>query len=408
MLVAMIVTRRWRGAALLIAGLALAVAPIAARNAIVTHAFAITSSQGGLNFYIGNHAGATGQYVAVTGVQANMAGQARDTRTVAEAAAGHALTDAQVSSYFTGLAVSWIREHPGDAVRLFARKLALTINARHQWLDYSYPYYAHDTGSLLSALIVGPWVLVPLGFLGAALLLTGSAGSTSSAGSTGSLGSGFWIWCSFVPFYALSVSVFLVAERYRLPLFVPLCVLSGAALARLPQAFSKPFSVLRPPSSAVAAAAVAALAMVVSWWPFQIDDGRVDEHLRLARVLMNRHDTVGAEAALARAHELRPGDTATEFNLGMAQLGNGQVEEGLLHVRHAVDTGVAIPGARYALAGALLTTGDRDGATRLLRSFYPAAEDDAESCRRVAQLATAAGMPQVAARYTERARELNR
>jgi Flp pilus assembly protein TadD len=146
----------------------------------------------------------------------------------------------------------------------------------------------------------------------------------------------------------------------------------------------------------------------VAWWPFRIDDGRVDEHLRLARVLMNRHDTVGAEAALERAHAMRPGDTATEFNLGMAQLGNGQVEEGLLHVRHAVDAGVAIPGARYALAGALLTTGDRDGAVRLLESFHPAPEDDAESCRRVAQLAMAAGVPQVAERYAQRASELGR
>ena len=142
---------------MLAAGLAVAVAPLAIRNAAVAHEFAVTSSQGGLNLYIGNNASATGQYAAVPGVRANMAGQAEDTRTIAEAAADRPLTDGQVSAHFTGLAIDWIRSHPGDAAALLLRKLALTFNARHQWLDYSYPYYAYDTDSILWALCVGPW-----------------------------------------------------------------------------------------------------------------------------------------------------------------------------------------------------------------------------------------------------------
>src|SRR5262249_46185712 len=197
--------------------------------AIVAHRFALTSSQGGLNFYIGNHDGANGQYVAVPGVRANMAGQAEDTRKVAEAALGHSLSDAEVSAYFTELAASWIRQHPAAAGKLFVRKLALTLNARHQWLDYSYPYYAHDTDSWLGWLFGGPWILVPLGVLGAALMLTGSPGSPGSSGSSGSPGSGFagfagpgfdgfagsvfagftgsaFVWFVFVPSYAISVA----------------------------------------------------------------------------------------------------------------------------------------------------------------------------------------------------------
>src|SRR4029453_14894412 len=100
-IVALIATRRWRAAAWMTAGLAIAITPVAARNAIVTHRFALTSSQGGLNFYIGNHDRATGQYVAVPGVRANMGGQAEDTRKVAEAAMRHPLSDAEVSSFFT-------------------------------------------------------------------------------------------------------------------------------------------------------------------------------------------------------------------------------------------------------------------------------------------------------------------
>lgn len=397
-LLALLATRRWRAAAFMVAGIAVAVAPLAIRNAVVTHRFAVTSSQGGLNFYIGNHAGATGQYVAVPGVRASMAGQSDDTRKVAEAAVGHSLSDGEVSSYFTRQATAWVREHPALAAKLFLRKLALTFSARHQWLDYSYPYYARDTGSLLRVLVVGPWLLVPLGFVGIALLLAALPRASSIPGS------GFWVWWSFVPFYALSVAVFFVAERYRLPLFVPLCVLSGAALDRLPQAFPTPSSLLRPPSLAAAAVLVAGVA--VAFWPFHLEDGRFDERLRLSKALMNAHDYGGAALELEQALAIRPADPTTEFNLGMAQVSSGRIQEGLAHVRHAVDAGVPLPGARYALASAMLQTGDREGAVALLRTFSPAPDDSAESCYQVAMLASNAGASGVAERYARRALEL--
>ena len=393
-LIALLIARRWRGAIWLTAGAAIAVTPLVVRNAIVTHGFALTSSQGGLNFYIGNHAGASGQYAAVPGVRANMAGQAEDTRKVAESAVGHPMTDAEVSSYFTGLAFTWIREHPADAAALFARKLALTFNARHQWLDFSYPYYAYDTGSILQWLFVGPWLLVPLGFCGAALLLTGSPRSS---------GSGVH-WLSFVPAYAIGVAIFFVAERYRLPLLVPLCVLSGGAADRLLQAIPRPSSVL--PSPFPAAIALGVAGAIVAAWPFQLEDGRYEERLRLSKALMNRREFSAAAAELEHALLIRPADPTAEFHLGMAQLSEGRVEEGLAHVRRAVDAGVAIPGARYALVNAMLATGDRDGAVALLATYQPAPEDSPESCLHVAQLALAAGAPRVAARYAERALQL--
>ncbi len=429
-LLMLMVTRRWRGTAWMATGLAIAVAPLVVRNAVVTRQFALTSSQGGLNLYIGNHPGATGQYAAVPGVRADMSGQAEDTRAVAEAAVGHALSDAQVSSYFTGLALSWMREHPADAARLFLRKIALTLNARHQWLDYSYPYYAYDTGSALWGLFVGPWLLVPLGMVGAGLLLTGSPGSSGSsgspgstgsgsagspgsagsgsAGSPGSIGSGFLVWFSFAPFYAVSVALFFVAERYRLPLFVPLCVVSGFACDVLLRRVRKPASAAQPLTSAPAGLAIALglAGAIVTAWPFRLDDGRYEERLRLSKVLMNERDYGDAVSELENAFALRQGDMTTEFNLGMAQISAGRGGEGLAHVRHAVEAGVPIPGARYALVNAMLRTGDRAGAAALLNTYDPAPDESPESCYHVATLAMETGVPRVARRYAQRALEL--
>ena len=148
------------------------------------------------------------------------------------------------------------------------------------------------------------------------------------------------------------------------------------------------------------------LAPVVTAWPITIDDGRYAERLRLSKVLMNERDYGDAAAELERALAIRSGDATTEFNLGMAQMSSGRGEEGLAHVRHAVDAGVPIPGARYALASAMLQMGDRDGAVALLRTYSPAAEDTADSCYQVAIMALNAGAPRVAERYAQRALDL--
>ena len=162
----LLASRRWRLAALVSAGVLCCLTPVVARNAIVSHQFALVSSQGGLNFYIGNREAATGQYVSVPGVRSDIEGQSEDTRRVASQALGHPVSDAAASAYFSTLAFDWIRSHPAAAGRLFAKKMLLVCNWRHQWLDYSYPYYAGDVESWLPALIVGPWLIIPLGLAG--------------------------------------------------------------------------------------------------------------------------------------------------------------------------------------------------------------------------------------------------
>ena len=162
----LLVIRRFRIAALLVAGVLAAIAPVVLRNAVVSHQFALVSSQGGLNFYIGNNESATGQYVAVPGVRANIEGQSQDTRRVAEQAAGHPLTDAQVSAHFSGLAT--LDARPSGAPRRGS------LRASSRWYSTritngsisAIPYYARDTGTLLLVLFVGPWLLVPLGLTG--------------------------------------------------------------------------------------------------------------------------------------------------------------------------------------------------------------------------------------------------
>src|SRR5262249_60916027 len=147
--------------------------------------------------------------------------QQEDARRVAERAAGRPLDDAAVSSYFYRLGWRWIREQPLAAAALFARKIALVFSAKYLWLNYSYRFFASDERTLLRAMVVGPWLLTPLGLAGCFGFLLSRPPIARSA---------FLIWASFVPSYAIAVAAFYVSDRYQLPILMPLCVGAGAAL----------------------------------------------------------------------------------------------------------------------------------------------------------------------------------
>jgi 4-amino-4-deoxy-L-arabinose transferase-like glycosyltransferase len=192
--------RRIRPAVILVAGILVGLSPAAARNVFVSNQWSFVSSHGGLNFYIGNAPTATGFYRQIPGVRPTIEGQETDVRRVAEAAAGRALTDAEVSDYFFGLAWSWVREHPGSAAALLAKKFAYVFSAQHIALPHSYPFYAYDAGTALRFLAVGPWLLIPLGLVG----LVSAAPTRHRAA--------YLTWAAFVPIYAAAVAVFFVAD----------------------------------------------------------------------------------------------------------------------------------------------------------------------------------------------------
>ncbi len=153
-------------ALLLAAGAAVALAPAAIRNRVVAGEWLLVSSHGGLNFYIGNNPDADGTYHRPAGRHALDRGADPDTRRVAEAAAGRSLTDSEVSDHFYRQALRWMRDRPADAIALFVRKLALAFHSSDIPLNYSYAYWSRDEPTLLRALVVGPWLLVPCGIAG--------------------------------------------------------------------------------------------------------------------------------------------------------------------------------------------------------------------------------------------------
>ena len=325
-IVAALALRRWRVAALVVAGMLIGFAPSLARNVAVAGEWSLVSSHGGLNFYIGNHANATGFYREVPGIRPLIEGQQEDTRRVASQALGREVDDAEASDYFRSQALSWIASNPIDAAALFARKLYFTFHAQHVALPHSYPFFAYEMDTALRFLFVGPWLLVPLGLAG---LVMGARALEKYTRHD------FLVWAAFVPGYATGVALFFVAERYRMPLFVPLAVGAGAAVDYIWRAVAN----RRVASLTVPLAAASALAIAVNWPAPYLNDGRWDEGLRTAQRLVITGDYDQADAWVERLERNAPRPGRAHHGVGMQLVVQDQPDRALRHLKASLDRG---------------------------------------------------------------------
>src|SRR5262249_53242784 len=326
--------------------------------------------------------------------------QQEDARRVAERAAGRPLDDAAVSSYFYRLGWRWIREQPLAAAALFGRKIALVFSAKYLWLNYSYPFFASDEGTLLRAMVVGPWLLIPFGLVGCLGFVARKSPAARSA---------FLIWASFVPVYAIAVAAFYVSDRYQLLILVPLCAGAGATL----DAFAAAAAARRWRSLLAPAAIVAALLIAVNR-PLAYDDGvgeertrmaerlitlgRVDEaerwadraaaatrqpgvvHFRLGQRLVVASQPAAAIAHFQQALAADPDQPVVEYALGETLLEAERPRDAIAPLRRALEAGVHPDEAGVDLVRALGAAGERDEAIRVLHYVGKAAPTDADRC----------------------------
>lgn len=211
---------RWRGlaarGALFLAGLLLPLAPVALRNGYVGGFYSPTTFNGGVTFYIGNHAGADGTYIPLVPGRQIPEMERRDPVLLAEKALGRTLTASEVSAYWLDRALDWARSHPGDFLRLQLRKLWM------YWSGYEWPdavdYYHFRT--------LSPVLALPLLEYGGACLL--ALGGLALLGTGRKLALWAPVWLFALAWMGATVLFFLFA-RYRLPM-VPCLLLLGSTI----------------------------------------------------------------------------------------------------------------------------------------------------------------------------------
>jgi tetratricopeptide (TPR) repeat protein len=376
---------RFGRATVLVASLLTVLAANAARNYAVSGDAVVIASHGGLNLYIGNHDRADGTYTPVPGITPSIAGQAGDSKRVAESNVGRSLSPGEVSSYFAWRAIDWVTAHPADAIRLWIRKLGIVLNRVDVPLNHSHPFYARESW-FLRVLAAGPWLLLPFGLVG----LFWPALRANRRG--------YWVWAMFVPVYGAAVILFFVTDRYRMPLFVPLCATAGAALLRFfDLARARQFVALRRPAGAVAIAALVVFANLgldngiggeqtrkAVWL---VEQGSFDEARRYVEQISKGHSHPGvlrfrvgqalldagrpgdAAALLAEAIAIDGPQPAIRLALGEALVRTGRAKEAIGHLEAAHDNGYDSNVAGSLLVRALVLAGRTDDAIRRLSTM---------------------------------------
>lgn len=338
---------RARPALALALGVAIVLGLIAARNYASSGDLVLLTSNGGLNFYIGNGPESSGAYEKPDGldVDHDPAG-----RRMLEAQLGRSLSPTEVSKVWSDRALAFLRENPGRGLDLLARKTTFFFSTFEIPQIESY-HFQKRYSALLRALFLPFGVLLPLGVLGVAL-------GTSKRNLMLAL---------FLVVYAGSIVLFFVLTRYRLPV-VPVVLLfaAGGLVTVVRRVRSADYRGLLMP--AVVAIAFAVFCNV-NWYGISAATGDAQSHYRLGIIATRDGRTEDAIREYEKSIELDPNYAKARLNLGEIHAVHGDVASAAAQFRAgiALDPGYAKP--RLNLGVLLYRTGSVDeGEAELLRA----------------------------------------
>ncbi len=291
-------------------GLALVLAPVAARNASLGGEWSPTTFQAGPNFYIGNNLESNGLYRPLVAGHETPMYERADAQRLAERAEGRELSSREVSSFWGRQALREIGQDPARWIQLMLLKSLMVVN-RYEVPDVESMYVYRDYSWPLR--LIGPWwhfgILCPLAVWGIV--------------TTRDRWQNLWLLYLLILVMIAAVVLFFILGRYRQPLVALLALFAATALVDLVQRIrTKNWIAVRTPLIAATIALVACNIPV--------------------------HD----ESML---------NASSYMNLGIAAGKSGNMAVSLKSLAHAVQTHPEMPEAHVNLGRALELT-NRPGA----------------------------------------------
>jgi tetratricopeptide (TPR) repeat protein len=203
-------------------GAVLIISPVALRNYLVGKDFVLIASQGGINFYIGNNGNSDG----MSAIFYKADWQYRDFEKTAEKEMKRSLKASEISNFYYKKGVDFILNEPKVAFALLIKKLYLFWN-KFEISNNQDIYFFKRYSSLIRILPLGFWLIGPLGLLG--MVLSFYDGRTRTVRKWKST----LLPILFVFSYMLTVVMFFVTARFRLPVIPFLIIFSAFALVWL-------------------------------------------------------------------------------------------------------------------------------------------------------------------------------
>lgn len=258
--------------------------------------------------------------------------------------AGRALTPAEVSAYWRGEAVAYLRAHPFELVRNAARKLRDSI--AYTEVPNNRSYAEERLFSPVLRLLPPPfgWLLA-LGLPGLVLLLAQDRRG--------------WLVVAPVLCTGFTVAIFFAEDRFRFHAVPALAFGAGMLLERL-QGWLRERRLGPAAVAAAAAAALGATSVVLA----QQMPQRPPSWDRIVWGYVRMGDLATARATALRAAAEQPANATLQEALAHLAAHEGRLRDAAAHYRRAVELRPESHIARYNLARALVHVGDREGARR--------------------------------------------
>jgi 4-amino-4-deoxy-L-arabinose transferase-like glycosyltransferase len=142
------------------------IAAVAIRNYSVGKDFVLISSNGGENFFIGNHKGADGIYSVVPGMTMDIEYQNADVSSLAEKQTGKKMKRSEISNYWQQQGLQFIIHNPHEYLKLLTKKITFVFSgAERSTMYYRYFESQHCTPFFKIA-FVNFYLILPIFFVG--------------------------------------------------------------------------------------------------------------------------------------------------------------------------------------------------------------------------------------------------
>jgi tetratricopeptide (TPR) repeat protein len=339
---------RWTG--LFLAGVLVVLAPVGLRNLAVGGEFALTTSQFGANFFIGNGPSADGTYGSVRKFIGEPQLEGSDAKRLAERALGRNLMPGEVSGYWFQQSWRTITAQPRQWLKLLAKKWLLVWNAREIEDSDDFYIYQHWSGVLrLLGSINHFGILAPLA--GAGLWLTRSRWRR------------LWVLYAMLLALAFSVAIFYVFGRYRFPLVAFLSLFAGAAVIQMAAHYQQGARAALLSGMGV----FAAIAVIVNWPIYGISGPGAGGYNNLANAYYATGRVDEAIATARNAIQVQPDYGVAHYNLGNLYASQGRFELARRHFEEALRLYPNYADARSNLGQLIAERGDLEGGVAQFR-----------------------------------------
>ncbi len=327
-----------RRPAVLLAGFLVVIGAATARNHAASGDLVFLTSNGGLNFYIGNGPESSGAYEKPKGldVDHDPAGTA-----LLEKQVGRSLTPTQVSAEWRRRATDWIAANPAAEAKLLLRKAIFFFSTFEIPQIESYRFQMRYS-PMIRLLHVPFGLIAPLGLAGVFLFRR----------------RGVFFPLSFLFAYAVSIILFFVLTRYRLPVVPVLILFAAALLARLIEAGRR-----RDAGGTLRTAAVVLPFFFLcnfNFYRISPATGDAQSHYRLGIIAQSRGDREEALHRYRRSIELDPEYERSRLNLGELLAVTGRGAEAETQFREAIRIDGDYPKAYLNLGTLLYRSGRID------------------------------------------------